>query len=104
MTAGRTITTVNPLNKEERVKELAEMMSGKSQSDIALSHAETLLADAKRPDGMARLPEHFARARRHPSPRGEPLPPARGQHAPADARLFKTKFWDVKANYHLISR
>ena len=48
VTAGRTITTVNPLNKEERVKELAEMMSGKSQSDIALSHAETLLADAKK--------------------------------------------------------
>lgn len=48
VTAGRTITTVNPLNKEERVKELAEMMSGKSQSDISLSHAETLLANAKK--------------------------------------------------------
>jgi len=46
--AGRTVTAVNELDKDERVKELAEMMSGKSKDDISLSHAESMLVSAKK--------------------------------------------------------
>ncbi len=45
---GRTITTVNLLDKDERVKELAEMLSGKAQSDISFSHAQEMLSSAKK--------------------------------------------------------
>lgn len=45
---GRTTTQVNELDQEERVKELAEMMSGKSKDDISLSHAESMLVSAKK--------------------------------------------------------
>ncbi len=48
VTGGKTTTAVNLLDKDERVKELAEMMSGKSQSDISLSHAEAMLSSAKK--------------------------------------------------------
>ncbi|MBP9854300.1 MAG: DNA repair protein RecN [Candidatus Omnitrophica bacterium] len=44
----KTITEVLSLNKEERVSEIAQMMSGKSQSDISLKHAKDLLANAKK--------------------------------------------------------
>jgi DNA repair protein RecN (Recombination protein N) len=45
--AGRSITQVNLLNKEERIKELAQMMSGEKESKIALKHAGDMLANAK---------------------------------------------------------
>ncbi len=48
VSGGRTVTAVVALNKEERIQELAEMMSGKSQSDISLSHAEAMLTSAKK--------------------------------------------------------
>ncbi|MCB9772381.1 MAG: DNA repair protein RecN [Candidatus Omnitrophica bacterium] len=48
VSGGRTITMVNPLDKEARVKELAEMMSGTAQSDISLTHAESMLSSAKK--------------------------------------------------------
>lgn len=48
VSGGRTITTVNPLDKEARVKELAEMMSGTAQSDISMTHAESMLSSAKK--------------------------------------------------------
>ncbi|MCB9757682.1 MAG: DNA repair protein RecN [Candidatus Omnitrophica bacterium] len=54
VSGGRTITTVNLLDKAARVEELAEMMSGKpsadskSQSDISLSHAQAMLSSAKK--------------------------------------------------------
>ncbi|MGE0267306.1 MAG: DNA repair protein RecN [Candidatus Omnitrophota bacterium] len=44
----KTITEVLPLEKEERVSEIAQMMSGKNQSDISLKHAKDLLANAKK--------------------------------------------------------
>lgn len=54
VSGGRTITTVNLLDKVERVEELAEMMSGKpsvaskSHNDISLSHAQAMLSSAKK--------------------------------------------------------
>ncbi len=42
----RAITTVNVLDQDQRVKELAQMMSGKDESDIALKHANDLLINA----------------------------------------------------------
>ncbi len=48
VTSGRTVTQVIALDKDERVKELAEMMSGKSQSDISLTHAEEMLSSANK--------------------------------------------------------
>ena len=38
-----TITQLKLLNNEDRVKEIAEMISGKNSSDSALSHAKSLL-------------------------------------------------------------
>ncbi len=54
VSGGRTVTTVNPLDKAARIEELAEMMSGKSssadksQNDISLSHAQAMLSSAKK--------------------------------------------------------
>ena len=54
VSGGKTTTAVNLLDKNERVKELAEMMSGPipaggtAKSDISLSHAESMLSSAKK--------------------------------------------------------
>lgn len=48
VSAGRTTTMVNILDKDERVKELAEMLSGKAQSEISFSHAQEMLSSAKK--------------------------------------------------------
>lgn len=45
---GRTQTQVLLLDAKERVKELAKMMSGENESKISLTHAEDLLASAKK--------------------------------------------------------
>jgi DNA repair protein RecN (Recombination protein N) len=45
---GKTTTAVLTLDQEQRVAELAEMMSGTMQSDISLSHAEAMLSSAKK--------------------------------------------------------
>ena len=42
--AGETYTEVQWLNREERLQEIASMISGKEQSETALRHAEELLA------------------------------------------------------------
>lgn len=44
----KTITEVLALDKDERVSEIAQMMSGKNQSDISLKHAKDLLANARK--------------------------------------------------------
>jgi DNA repair protein RecN (Recombination protein N) len=41
--AENTISKIVKLNSEERIIEIAEMLSGKQISDSALSHAKTLL-------------------------------------------------------------
>lgn len=46
--AGRATTQVIPLDKEGRIKEIAEMMSGKTESDISISHAQTMLKAAQK--------------------------------------------------------
>ncbi len=43
---GRTRAVVRPLSDEERVVELARMLSGRPASTSARRHAEELLADA----------------------------------------------------------
>lgn len=48
VSGGRTFTSVDLLDKDERVRELAEMMSGKSKSDISVEHAQELLTSAKK--------------------------------------------------------
>ncbi len=40
---SRTITNVNKLNKDSQIQELAKMMSGEKESQIALKHARDLL-------------------------------------------------------------
>ncbi len=45
--AGRALTNVEMLNKEERVKELAKMMSGEHESKISVTHAQEMLTKAK---------------------------------------------------------
>lgn len=45
---NRTITVVSQLNSEEKVKELAKMMSGEKETDIAVTHAHEMLARAKK--------------------------------------------------------
>jgi DNA repair protein RecN (Recombination protein N) len=45
--SGRTFTDVKLLNKDERVNELAKMMSGEKETKIALKHAEDLLVQAR---------------------------------------------------------
>jgi DNA repair protein RecN (Recombination protein N) len=40
---GQTVTTVRALNEEERIAELAEMISGKTKSEAALANARELL-------------------------------------------------------------
>lgn len=42
----RTYTTVTPLNREQRVKELARITGGDDQSEIALKHAKEMLTEA----------------------------------------------------------
>ncbi len=42
--AGRTYTTIHKVEKEERVKEIARMLSGQEENLEALTHAATLLA------------------------------------------------------------
>ncbi len=41
---GRTYTTIHKVEKEERVKEIARMLSGQEDNNEALTHAATLLA------------------------------------------------------------
>lgn len=41
---GRTYTTIHKVEKEERVKEIARMLSGQDNNSEALTHAATLLA------------------------------------------------------------
>jgi len=43
---GRTLTDVRPLEGDDRVKELAEMMSGEGKSDLSVKHARDMLAGA----------------------------------------------------------
>jgi len=43
VTESDTVSDLKLLTKEERIKEIAEMLSGKNFSDSALSHAKTLL-------------------------------------------------------------
>ncbi len=45
---GRTLTTVDLLDRAGRVKEMAQMMSGEKESGISLIHAEEMLAKAGR--------------------------------------------------------
>lgn len=45
---SRTETEVVVLEGDTRVKELARMMSGEKETEIAVKHAETMLAEAKR--------------------------------------------------------
>ncbi len=45
---GRATTQVNQLDEDGRIKEIAEMMSGQSKSDISISHAEDMLATARK--------------------------------------------------------
>lgn len=40
---GRTLTTVYPVEKEDRVKEIARMLSGESKENYSLDHARELL-------------------------------------------------------------
>lgn len=42
----RTFTTVTPLNREQRIRELARITGGDDLSEIALRHAEEMLSDA----------------------------------------------------------
>ena len=44
---GATSSTVEVLEREERIRELARMLSGDDASDVALAHAEQLLDDAR---------------------------------------------------------
>lgn len=46
--AGRATTQVMPLDENGRVKEIAEMMSGQSKTDISISHAQDMLATARK--------------------------------------------------------
>ncbi|MEM1483845.1 DNA repair protein RecN [Oscillospiraceae bacterium PP1C4] len=43
---NRTFTSISPLNREERVKELARINGGEIISELALGHAEEMLKDA----------------------------------------------------------
>jgi DNA repair protein RecN (Recombination protein N) len=43
---GRTLTRVDPLDKSQRVEELAHMLSGDKKSDISFTHARDMLASA----------------------------------------------------------
>ncbi len=45
---GRTTTHVTQLDEDGRVQELAEMMSGKAESNISVSHAEVMLKTARK--------------------------------------------------------
>lgn len=45
---GRALTQVDQLDEEDRVKEIAEMMSGQSKSDISITHAEDMLSTARK--------------------------------------------------------
>lgn len=42
---GRTFTSITPLEREERVRELARITAGEKISDLALRHAEEMLRD-----------------------------------------------------------
>lgn len=46
--SGRSITQLQILNRDERIKELAQMMSGENESVIALKHAMDMLSQAKK--------------------------------------------------------
>lgn len=43
---SRTLTTVELLDRDGRIKEMAKMMSGEKESGISLTHAEEMLAKA----------------------------------------------------------
>ena len=43
---GRTFTVIHALEGEARVKELARLIGGDTESELALRHAEELLANA----------------------------------------------------------
>jgi len=43
----RTVTQVNSLKNNERVKEIAKMMSGEQETDISIKHANDMLAKAR---------------------------------------------------------
>ncbi|MBF0217702.1 MAG: DNA repair protein RecN [Candidatus Omnitrophica bacterium] len=45
---NRTVTQVLDLNKDQRIEELAQMMSGENETDISKKHAKDMLAKAKR--------------------------------------------------------
>jgi DNA repair protein RecN (Recombination protein N) len=47
---GRAVTRVDVLGPDTRVEELAHMMSGDKKGEIAVQHAQVLLADARGPD------------------------------------------------------
>jgi DNA repair protein RecN (Recombination protein N) len=44
---NHTLTTVNMLDKDSRIKEIAKMMSGEKESSISVTHANEMLAKAK---------------------------------------------------------
>ena len=47
----RTLTEINIISGEERTKEIARMLSGNTDADVSLKHAEELLANASRNAG-----------------------------------------------------
>lgn len=44
---NRTVTIVEPLDSEARIKEMAKMMSGEKESNISIAHAHDMLARAR---------------------------------------------------------
>ncbi|MFA5996753.1 MAG: DNA repair protein RecN [Candidatus Paceibacterota bacterium] len=48
VSGSRTLTTVELLDRDGRVKEMAKMMSGEKESGISITHAEEMLAKAGR--------------------------------------------------------
>lgn len=45
---GRTLTCVEPLDKDARIKEMAKMMSGEKESRVSLEHAKDMMSLAKK--------------------------------------------------------
>ena len=65
---GATSSTVEQLDRPERIRELARMLAGDDASDVALAHAEELLDEARR--GADARAEHGASAARAPAAAG----------------------------------
>jgi ABC-type multidrug transport system ATPase subunit len=84
---ARTVTTVTVVDEDERVRELARMLSGSPDSETAREHARELLrSSARRPHRVSK-----SKSQAKPAIKGDEIKTVRAAKAPRPPKAVDTK-------------